>query len=93
VRDGPARTVPNHLRDRHRPGSDSYGPYRYPHDYSDAIVEQQYLPDGLERGMFFRAKRGWEASQAERLARAAERGPAAADSPENDNGETEPDGR
>ena len=31
VRDGPARAVPNHLRDRHRPGADAYGPYRYPH--------------------------------------------------------------
>ena len=33
VRNGPARAVPSHLRDRHRPGADSYGPYRYPHDY------------------------------------------------------------
>ena len=37
VRNGPARGVPNHLRDRHRPGADAYGPYRYPHDYADAV--------------------------------------------------------
>jgi len=47
VRDGAARAVPDHLRDRHRPGSDAYPPYRYPHDYPGARVEQQYLPDGL----------------------------------------------
>ena len=62
VRHGPRREVPNHLRDRHRPGSDSYGPYLYPHNYPDGWVEQQYLPDGLERGQFFSPSgRGWEA--------------------------------
>ncbi len=64
VRNGPARGVPNHLRDRHRPGADSYGPYRYPHDYPGGVVEQQYLPDGLRRGAFYEASpRGWEADR------------------------------
>jgi putative ATPase len=64
VRTGPARAVPSHLRDRHRPGSDTYGPYRYPHASEDAFVEQQYLPDGLARGAFFSASsRGWEAAR------------------------------
>jgi putative ATPase len=64
VRTGPARAVPNHLRDRHRPGSDAYGPYRYPHGYDDAYVEQQYLPDGLAHRAFFSASsRGWEAER------------------------------
>ena len=31
VRSGPRREVPGNLRDRHRPGSGSYGPYLYPH--------------------------------------------------------------
>ena len=31
----------------------AYGPYRYPHDSPDAVVEQRYLPDGLECGTFF----------------------------------------
>lgn len=62
VRHGPRRDVPNHLRDRHRPGSDAYGPYLYPHDYPEGWVDQQYLPDGLERGAFFHPSgRGWEA--------------------------------
>jgi putative ATPase len=51
VRNGPARAVPSHLRDRHRPGAEAYGPYRYPHD-------------GLERGSFYQpSQRGWEAER------------------------------
>ena len=30
VRHGPARKVPDYLRDRHRPGSENYGTYKYP---------------------------------------------------------------
>ena len=66
VRNGPARAVPNHLRDRHRPGSEDYGAYLYPHSYPGAWVDQQYLPDGLERGCFYRPnERGWEAYRTE----------------------------
>ena len=61
VRTSGAREVPNHLRDRHRPGSDAYGPYLSPHDYPEGWVEQRYLPEGLERGAFYHtAGRGWE---------------------------------
>jgi len=68
VRTGPARLVPSHLRDRHRPGSEAYGPYAYPHDSEDAVVEQRYLPEGLDRGAFFSASpRGWEADRQERI--------------------------
>lgn len=70
VRHGPRREVPNHLRDRHRPGSEDYGPYLYPHDYPAGWVEQQYLPDGLERGCFFKGDpRGWGAWRLEASAR------------------------
>jgi putative ATPase len=68
VRTGPARAVPSHLRDRHRPGADTYGPYLYPHASPGAWVEQRYLPEGLERGTFFSAsERGWEADRAAAL--------------------------
>ena len=61
VRTSPAREVPSHLRDRHRPGSDEYGAYDYPHNHDEGGVEQQYLPDGLERGAFWKPSgRGWE---------------------------------
>lgn len=62
VREGPRREVPNYLRDRHRPGSDEYGPYLYPHNYDEGWVDQRYLPEGLERGCFYHPSgRGWEA--------------------------------
>lgn len=64
------REVPVHLRDRHRPGSDEYGPYLYPHDYPEGWVEQRYLPEGLERGAFWKpAGRGWEEWRVEQSAR------------------------
>lgn len=68
IRRGPARQVPSHLRDRHRPGSDAYGTYLYPHDREGAWVSQQYLPDGLTSQRFFRAsERGWEARRSSEL--------------------------
>ena len=70
VRSSGQREVPVHLRDRHRPGSDEYGPYLYPHDYSEGWVEQRYLPEGLERGAFWKpAGRGWEEWRVEQSAR------------------------
>ncbi len=62
VRNGPSRKVPDYLRDRHRPGSENYGTYKYPHSYPEGWVDQRYLPDGLEKGAFFHpSERGWEA--------------------------------
>lgn len=66
VRKGPARNVPDHVRDRHRPGSESYGSYLYPHNYPGGWVPQRYLPDGLEPGAFYQpGDRGWEAYRAD----------------------------
>lgn len=74
VRNGPARAVPDHLRDRHRPGSDAYGPYRYPHSFPDGWVDQRYLPDGLSEGAFFDpGAKGWEADRASARRRMIER--------------------
>ena len=70
VRQGPRREVPNHLRDRHRPGSDEYSAYLYPHNYPQGWVHQQYLPDGLEHGAFYHpGPRGWEAWRMEAIGR------------------------
>ncbi|MDY3128612.1 MAG: replication-associated recombination protein A [Berryella intestinalis] len=61
VRHGPVRGVSDHLRDRHRPGSEGYADYLYPHNYPGGWVDQRYLPEGLERGAFYRpSERGWE---------------------------------
>lgn len=94
VRRAPARAVPNHLRDRHRPGSDAYGDYLYPHDYPGHWVEQRYLPDGLERGCFYRpGSIGWEQYRCE-YARRTVGGElvigAAADAPDRPEGRVEP---
>lgn len=70
VRRGPKRDVPSYLRDRHRPGSERYGEYKYPHDYPGHWVEQRYLPEGLERGCFYQpGEAGWEAYRMEAAAR------------------------
>ena len=70
VRNGPVRAVPDYLRDRHRPGSENYGKYKYPHSYPGGWVDQRYLPEGLERGCFYHSSdRGWEAYRAEAVAR------------------------
>lgn len=70
VRNGPKRDVPDYLRDRHRPGSEDYGTYKYPHSYPSGWVDQRYLPDGLERGCFFNpSERGWEAYRVDAASR------------------------
>ncbi len=70
VRKGPLRKVPDYLRDRHRPGSEDYGQYKYPHNYPGGWVDQRYLPEGLERGAFYHASdRGWEAYRIDSTAR------------------------
>ena len=70
VRTSGQREVPSYLRDRHRPGSDEYGEYRYPHDYPEGWVDQRYLPEGLECGAFWKPSgRGWEQFRFERKPR------------------------
>ena len=70
VRNGPCRDVPSYLRDRHRPGSEDYGEYLYPHDYPLGWVRQRYLPEGLAPGAFFHpSPRGWESWRLEASAR------------------------
>jgi len=54
VREGESRLVPDHLRDRHRPGAEEYPAYKYPHDFPGAQVRQQYLPDGLTGHRYYR---------------------------------------
>ena len=79
VRNGPKRDAPDYLRDRHRPGSEHYGVYKYPHDYPAGWVDQRYLPEGLERGCFYHpSERGWEAYRVDAAARDRAQAPHAA---------------
>jgi putative ATPase len=66
--------VPLHLRPAaHRRLSREHGygkGYLYPHDYADADVEQQYLPDGLVGRVFYEpSDQGLEQKIGERLTR------------------------
>ena len=50
VRSGEAGDIPSHLKDGHYGGAQKLGNaigYKYPHDYPNSYVEQQYLPDNL----------------------------------------------
>jgi putative ATPase len=52
-----AKEVPRHLRDGSYQGAREYGigqGYVNPHSRQDHFVEQQYRPDGIERGDFYR---------------------------------------
>lgn len=49
--------VPLHLRDAHYKGAVQLGHegYKYPHDYPNHYVKQQYLPDPLAKSSFYKA--------------------------------------
>ena len=73
VRDGKAGEVPDYLKDSHYSGAGRLGhglAYRFPHDYPNHWVEQQYLPDTLRGAHYYdygenkteqRAKAYWDA--------------------------------
>lgn len=59
VRNGKGTNVPNHLRDAHYKGAKDLGrgvDYKYPHNYENAWVEQQYLPDSLVHAKYYEPK-------------------------------------
>lgn len=68
LRQNSAGRVPDHLRDRHRPGSEDYPEYLYPHSYDLGWVDQQYLPDVAVDQEFYKAgAHGWEADRSKAL--------------------------
>jgi putative ATPase len=75
--------VPLHLRNAAHRGMKQHGigvGYRNPHDYADADVAQQYLPDEVaDRRYYLPTDHGYEATISERMAaRSAARGAARA---------------
>ena len=72
IRRGDVGPVPAHLRDSHYPGARriEHGKgYRYPHDFPDAVVQQQYAPDAVHgRDYYDPSDRGAERVMATRLA-------------------------
>ncbi len=60
VAETPAATVPPSLRSAVHAGQKAMGDgvgYRYPHDYPDAVVPQQYLPDAARDRILYRPVR------------------------------------
>jgi putative ATPase len=63
-------SVPLHLRDKHYKGAEKLGHgegYLYPHDYPNAYVEQQYLPDGVRQTFYQPKEIGYERHMKEYL--------------------------
>lgn len=59
IRNGKAGDVPNHLRDAHYNGAAELNRgigYQYPHDFDQAWVKQQYLPDKLKDKHYYQPK-------------------------------------
>jgi putative ATPase len=72
IRAGRTGPVPRHLRDTHYPGArriDHGGGYRYPHDFPEGVVAQQYPPDAVVGREYYRPTVfGAERGASERLA-------------------------
>lgn len=47
--------IPNHLKDTHYSGAESLGAfgYKYPHDYENHYVNQQYMPEKLKNTKYY----------------------------------------
>ena len=57
VQAGMTGDIPAHLKDAHYGGAAKLGrglTYKYPHDYPNNYVEQQYLPDALSSASYYK---------------------------------------
>lgn len=59
VRSNKFSDVPNHLKDGHYQGAKDLGRgvgYKFPHSYENSWVEQQYLPDRIQKAKYYEPK-------------------------------------
>lgn len=59
IKKGNIGDIPAHLKDAHYSGAKTRGhgtDYQYPHDYPQAWINQQYLPDELQDKHYYQAK-------------------------------------
>ena len=55
VKAGRGRDMPEHLKNNHCPTSGTADEkYKYPHDFKNHYVEQQYLPDDLKNRVYYK---------------------------------------
>ena len=62
--------VPTHLRDTHYKGAKAFGHgvgYKYPHDFDNHFVNQQYLPDKVSVHYYEPTAQGYEANIKQQL--------------------------
>ncbi|REJ10683.1 replication-associated recombination protein A [Halobacillus trueperi] len=67
IRNGKSGEVPQHLKDSHYKGAEKLGrgiDYKYPHNYENAWVDQQYLPDLIQTRQYYEPKRTGKFEQA-----------------------------
>ena len=66
VKETKTPNVPSHLQDAHYKSAEKLGHglgYKYPHEYPNHYVKQQYLPDELQQMTFYRpSDNGYEAT-------------------------------
>lgn len=59
VQNGHSGIVPDHLKDAHYAGAKKLGhgtDYKFPHDFPNDWVQQQYLPDTLQHAQYYEPK-------------------------------------
>ncbi|WP_010531088.1 replication-associated recombination protein A [Lentibacillus jeotgali] len=59
IRNGKSGDVPAHLKDSHYQGAQKMGrgiDYKYPHNYENTWVNQQYLPDAIKNKDYYKPK-------------------------------------
>ncbi|SFJ17759.1 putative ATPase [Halobacillus dabanensis] len=67
IRKGKSGDIPAHLKDAHYKGAEALGrgiDYKYPHNYENAWVNQQYLPDSIKSKEYYEPKRTGKFEQA-----------------------------
>ncbi|MYL33362.1 AAA family ATPase [Pontibacillus yanchengensis] len=60
IRNGKSGDVPKHLKDAHYKGAEKLGrgvEYKYPHNYENGWVDQQYLPDSIKDAIYYSPKK------------------------------------
>lgn len=67
IRKGNTGEIPSHLKDAHYKGAQTLNRgvgYKYPHNYENNWVDQQYLPDAIKHKQYFSPKNSGKFEQA-----------------------------
>ncbi|MFD2630943.1 replication-associated recombination protein A [Oceanobacillus kapialis] len=59
IQSGKSGEIPAHLKDSHYQGAGKLGrgvDYKYPHNYENAWIDQQYLPDSIKNKHYYQPK-------------------------------------